>query len=126
VVLISKIRALFLDIGGVLLTDGWPRTARKMSAAKFKYFFASPEELHKLMFATYQLGRATLAQYLDYVIFYQKRLFTRRQIWKFMIDQSVTFPPSHYMMHFKMISMKVAHQEHNGVRECFLCHQTTS
>jgi len=35
-------------------------------------------------------------------------------------------PPSHYMMHFKMISMSVAKQEHANVTQCFLCHQTTS
>ena len=35
-------------------------------------------------------------------------------------------PPSHYMEHFRMISMKVARQEHADVSQCFLCHQTTS
>lgn len=35
-------------------------------------------------------------------------------------------PPSHYMMHFEMVSMKVAGQEHAQVSECFKCHQTTS
>lgn len=35
-------------------------------------------------------------------------------------------PPSHYMMHFQMISMKVACQPNAKVNECFLCHQTTS
>ena len=30
------------------------------------------------------------------------------------------------MMHFKMVSMKVAGQEHADVTQCFLCHQTTS
>ena len=35
-------------------------------------------------------------------------------------------PPSHYMEHFRMISMKVAKQEHAQVSECFKCHQTTS
>ena len=35
-------------------------------------------------------------------------------------------PPSHYMHHFHMISMHVAGQEHADVRQCFLCHQTTS
>ncbi len=34
-------------------------------------------------------------------------------------------PPSHYMMHFKMISMKVAGVEHAEVNQCYLCHQTT-
>lgn len=35
-------------------------------------------------------------------------------------------PPSHYMMHFQMVSMKVARREQAQVNQCFLCHQTTS
>jgi hypothetical protein len=35
-------------------------------------------------------------------------------------------PPSHYMMHFEMVSKSVAGQEHAQVRDCFKCHQTTS
>ena len=35
-------------------------------------------------------------------------------------------PPSHYMMHFEMVSQKVAGKEHAKVNQCFLCHQTTS
>ena len=35
-------------------------------------------------------------------------------------------PPSHYMMHFKMIDQKICGQPNAKVNECFLCHQTTS
>ncbi len=35
-------------------------------------------------------------------------------------------PPSHYMMHFKMVSMTTAGVEKAEVTQCFLCHQTTS
>jgi len=35
-------------------------------------------------------------------------------------------PPSHYMMHFQMVSMRVAGQKHARVEQCFLCHQTDS
>jgi len=35
-------------------------------------------------------------------------------------------PPSHYMMHFKMISARVAGKPHARVDQCFECHQTTS
>ena len=35
-------------------------------------------------------------------------------------------PPSHYMMHFKMISAKVAGKPHAEVSQCYECHQTTS
>ena len=34
-------------------------------------------------------------------------------------------PPSHYMMHFSMISAKVARQPSARVDQCYLCHQTT-
>lgn len=35
-------------------------------------------------------------------------------------------PPSHYMMHFKMISARVARKPLAKVSECYTCHQTTS
>ncbi len=35
-------------------------------------------------------------------------------------------PPSHYMMHFKMVSMTIAGVEKAEVSQCFLCHQTIS
>ena len=35
-------------------------------------------------------------------------------------------PPSHYMMHFQMVSMKVAGIEHADVSQCFLCHKTNA
>lgn len=35
-------------------------------------------------------------------------------------------PPSHRMMHFEMVSKMVAGQMHADVRQCHLCHQTTS
>lgn len=35
-------------------------------------------------------------------------------------------PPSHYMEHFHMVSMRVACQPHAQVNQCQLCHQTTS
>ncbi len=35
-------------------------------------------------------------------------------------------PPSHYMMHFKMISAKVAGKPKAQVNQCYECHQTTA
>lgn len=35
-------------------------------------------------------------------------------------------PPSHTMMHFQMVSAKVARQPAARVDQCFLCHQTTA
>ncbi len=35
-------------------------------------------------------------------------------------------PPSHYMMHFSMISKKIAGQENAVVNQCYSCHKTTA
>lgn len=42
------ITTLFLDIGGVLLTDGWDRHARKRAATTFTLELAELEQRHHL------------------------------------------------------------------------------
>ena len=86
------VTTLFLDIGGVLLTDGWDHNARKRAAASFKLDLAEMEDRHKLTFATYQEGKLTLKEYLGLVVFYQKRPFTRAQFRRFMFAQSKPYP----------------------------------
>jgi putative hydrolase of the HAD superfamily len=86
------ITTLFLDIGGVLLTNGWDRHARRRAAKNFKLEWAEIEERHNLNFATYEEGKLTLEEYLGRVIFYQKRPFTRAQFRRFMFVQSKPFP----------------------------------
>jgi hypothetical protein len=41
------IKTLFLDIGGVLLTDGWDHNARKRAATSFKLEWAETENRHR-------------------------------------------------------------------------------
>jgi putative hydrolase of the HAD superfamily len=67
----APITALFLDIGGVLLTDGWDHHARKRAAKRFKLKWAEMEDRHHLTFDTYEEGKLTLEEYLDRVVFYQ-------------------------------------------------------
>ncbi len=86
------ITTLFLDIGGVLLTNGWDHHARKRAAANFKLERAEMEERHQLNFDTYEEGKLTLEEYLGRVVFYQKRPFTRAQFRRFMFAQSKPYP----------------------------------
>ena len=86
------ITTLFLDIGGVLLTDGWDHHARKRAAKNFKLEWAEMEDRHHLTFDTYEEGKLTLEEYLDRVVFYQKRPFTRAQFRRFMFAQSKPYP----------------------------------
>jgi len=69
----TAITCAFLDIGGVLPTNGWDHHARKRAATKFKLELAEMENRHHLTFDTYEEGKLTLQEYLDRVVFYQKR-----------------------------------------------------
>jgi putative hydrolase of the HAD superfamily len=88
----ASITALFLDIGGVLLTDGWDHHARKRAATHFKLKLTELEDRHHLTFDTYEEGKLTLEEYLGRVVFYQKRPFTRAQFRHFMFAQSKPYP----------------------------------
>ena len=86
------ITTLFLDIGGVLLTNGWDHHARKRAATNFKLDLAEMEDRHHLTFDTYEEGKLTLEEYLGRVVFYQKRPFSRAQFRRFMFAQSKPYP----------------------------------
>ena len=88
----TAITCVFLDIGGVLLTDGWDHHARKRAATNFKLEWAEIEARHNLTFDTYEEGKLTLEEYLGGVIFYQRRPFTRAQFRRFMFAQSKPYP----------------------------------
>jgi putative hydrolase of the HAD superfamily len=87
-----KITTLFLDIGGVLLTDGWDHHARKRAAINFKLEWAEMEERHSLNFGILEAGKLTLEEYLGRVVFYQKRPFSRAEFRRFMFAQSKPYP----------------------------------
>ena len=82
-----EITTLFLDVGGVLLTNGWDHHARKRAATNFKLDLAEMEDRHHLTFDTYEEGKLTLEEYLNRVVFYQKRPFTQAQFRRFMFAQ---------------------------------------
>ncbi|SEW52548.1 HAD family hydrolase [Chitinophaga arvensicola] len=88
----AKISTLFLDIGGVLLTNGWDRAARKLAVQTFGLDALETEERHHLTFDTYEEGKLTLDEYLSRVVFYEERSFTRQQFREFMFAQSAPFP----------------------------------
>ncbi|HSQ78302.1 MAG TPA: HAD family phosphatase [Nitrospirota bacterium] len=88
----TKIATLFLDIGGVLLTNGWGRASRKSAAEHFKLDFAEMDERHHLTFDTYESGKLGLDEYLNRVVFHEARPFSREDFKTFMFDQSQPYP----------------------------------
>ena len=84
--------ALFLDVGGVLLTNGWDRRMRKKAAETFHLDQEEMDERHHLTFDTYELGKLTLDEYLNRMLFYEDRPFSKEEFKTFMFAQSQPFP----------------------------------
>ncbi len=87
-----RVTALFLDIGGVLLTDGWNRAARRQAARTFGLDYDEMNERHHLTFDTYEVGKLSLDEYLERVVFYEPRSFLVQDFRAFMFSQSQPFP----------------------------------
>ena len=87
-----SITTLFLDIGGVLLTNGWDHNERTQAAEKFGLDYEEMNERHHLTFDTYEEGKLSLDEYLDRVVFYQARTFSKEEFKAFMYAQSQPFP----------------------------------
>jgi len=86
------ITTLFLDIGGVLLSNGWDHHVRRWAARNFKLEFSEMEARHHLTADTYEEAKLTLEEYLGRVVFYERRPFTRAQFRRFMFAQSKPYP----------------------------------
>ena len=84
--------ALFLDIGNVLLTNGWDRTMRQQAAQKYALDYEEMNERHHLTFDTYEEGKLTLAEYLGRVVFCSPRSFSRKDFTDFIFAQSQPKP----------------------------------
>jgi putative hydrolase of the HAD superfamily len=83
---------IFIDIGGVLLTNGWDHHARRRAVKEFKLDWAEMEVRHRLTFEIHEQGKLSFDEYLDKVVFYEKRAFSKAQFRSFMCAQSKAFP----------------------------------
>ena len=82
------VTTLFLDIGGVLLSDGWSHKSQILAAKVFGLNFKEMEIRHHQNFDTYELGKLTIEEYLKRVVFYTGRRFSLNAFKKFMFEQS--------------------------------------
>ncbi len=84
----TKITCLFLDIGGVLLSNGWGHEFRKLVADHFQLNYKNLDDRHKLNMVSYEEGKITLSEYLNRVVFYEKQSFTPNQFQDLMFSQT--------------------------------------
>lgn len=88
----SAIRAIFWDVGGVLLTNAWDRTQR---TAALQHFDLDEEEFHdrhEMVVSSFERGKITLDEYLDRTVFYRTRPFTREAFRDYMYALSQPLP----------------------------------
>lgn len=88
----APITTLFLDIGGVLLTNGWDHGSRRRAAEAFALDWDAMEARHQAHVDAYEKGYLGLDGYLDRVIFNEPRPFGREAFWEFMCAQSQPEP----------------------------------
>jgi putative hydrolase of the HAD superfamily len=87
----KTITTLFLDIGGVILTNAWDREARNKAIAHFELNSEETNERHHLTFDSYEEGKLTLKEYLQRVVFYETRNFSPDDFIAFMFKQSIPY-----------------------------------
>jgi len=89
---LSAIRAIFWDVGGVLLTNAWDHTQR---SAALEHFHLDEEEFHdrhEMVVSSFERGKITLDEYLDRTVFYRPRPFARDEFRDFMFSLSQALP----------------------------------
>lgn len=88
----SNVKVVFLDIGGVLLSNGWGHEARERAAKLFGFDYQEMEILHNFIYNVFEIGSISLDEYLDTTIFYKDRDFTKFEFKKFMYAESKELP----------------------------------
>jgi putative hydrolase of the HAD superfamily len=88
----TNITTLFLDIGEVLLTNGWGHESRQLAAEQFNLDYNDFNTRHAIAFETYESGKLTMDEYFDIAVFYKPRDFTKDEFRQFIFTQSKPYP----------------------------------
>jgi len=95
----QKIRALFWDVGGVLLTNAWDHEERDQAVERFLLSKDELESRHREMVPLFEEGRLTLEEYLNRVVFYESRTLSREEFKQFMFSLSKPKPQTLELAH---------------------------
>jgi putative hydrolase of the HAD superfamily len=98
VLVMSEVTSLFWDVGGVVLSNGWDAPSRAAAARRFALDAEDFETRHDAESAAWEMGRITLEAYLDRVIFYRTREFSREEFTDFIFSQSTEKPETRALL----------------------------
>ena len=88
----SAIRAIFWDVGGVLLTNAWDHTQRMAALEHFRLDVDEFHSRHEMVVSSFERGKISLDEYLDRTVFYRNRSFTRDEFRDYMFSLSEPMP----------------------------------
>lgn len=88
----AQIKGLFLDIGGVLLTNGWGHQLREKTAKTFGFELEEFTLRHEMIFELFEIGKLSFDSYLEWTIFYKLRNFSLKEVKSFIFDSVEPFP----------------------------------
>ncbi len=86
------VTTLFWDVGGVILSNGWDRPARRKATQQFGLDWEEYEDRHELASPAWETGQITLDEYMTRTVFYRSRPFTREDFKAFIFAQSRALP----------------------------------
>ena len=89
---LSAIRAIFWDVGGVLLTNAWDHTERAEALEHFHIDEKEFHDRHEMVVSSFERGKITLDEYLDRTVFYHERPFSRDEFRDYMYSLSKPIP----------------------------------
>jgi putative hydrolase of the HAD superfamily len=89
---VSKINAIFWDVGGVLLTNAWDHTQRMAALEHFRLDEEEFHSRHEMVVSSFERGKISLDEYLDRTIFYRNRPFNRDEFREYMFSLSQSMP----------------------------------
>ena len=83
---------ILFDVGGVLLTNGWDQNERAAAIKNFHLDAKALETRHAEVFSAWERGEISGKAYLNTVVFYEPRDFSRGEFFAFMLAQSKLLP----------------------------------
>ena len=90
----SDIRAIFWDVGGVLLTNAWDHNERKSALEHFGLDQEEFHSRHEMVVSSFERGKISLEEYLQRTVFYRKRPFSLEEFRDYMYSLSQPKPES--------------------------------
>jgi putative hydrolase of the HAD superfamily len=88
---LPTIRALFFDIGGVLLTNAWDHHERAEALKHFNIDADDFQRRHEMLVSSFERGKITLDEYLKGTVFYRDRPFTPEAFREYVLGLSKPF-----------------------------------